>query len=103
MATNKLADLVIVSVRYEHLGSLQRIAVVRVSNDLSRQFVPGEFISKFNIVEAILHSRTVVTARWTGFQWEGDPVSVFRTENNTFIRTDGSSTPSDNLGCLPRM
>lgn len=103
MITIKMADMVITGVRYEQVGSYQRISALRLSRELSRLNFHGEIVNRDFVADVIRRGYLVTTAHWNGFRWEGDRVIVIQRGTLYFIRTDGSPTTSDNLGNLPRI
>lgn len=111
MAAGNSADYAITAVEYiySQSGKKKRIIAVEVRayDDMTRTLGEPKIWARLKVTHALWREhKTFVTAvfdeganRWL----PGAEVDAVRIGNMLFIRTDGNSTTSDNLGNLPEL
>ena len=97
----KWADYLISAVRYNKEET--HIEKVKVHVDNGDSVGVGNTWDRKKVVEKIEDKKTFVTItkNSSGKRNKGDNVGIVKVNNIKYIRTDGNSKDSDNLGSLP--
>ena len=98
---SKWADYAITAVSYDN--DHDHIQQLEVREDLGSSLGSPTIESRQRVVNSIKRGNTYVTATEDeNDKWQkGDDVSIIRVNGVDYLRTDGNSRASDNLGELP--
>ena len=104
MAVSKLADLVIIAVKYRIYRGNPRIWSAQISPEHSRLVVPGGVVGREGIASAIREGYSVITGNGAGASLvAGQRVHVVQNGMYYFIRVDNLPVMADDLGVVRRI